>query len=167
LTVASHTLTALVVPEGAYLVSDGEAYPMTEVERFEVEAALVRDPVVLLKSRRQETFISFAEGPEVIDGTAYERLRIDAGGTTTTLLIEPETGLVRRMRHPRLQRGRETDELVEATYSDFRTIDGLTYPFRRESIEGTLVVETLEVNPTLDQRLFHPPRVNDPARTGP
>jgi hypothetical protein len=159
-----HTLSALVVPEGAFLVSDGEAYPMSEIERFEVEATVIRDPVVLLKSRRQETFLAFAEGSESIDDTVYERLRISAGGTTTTVLVEAETGRVGRIRYPRVQQGRETGDLVELAFSDFRTVDGLTYPFRSESAEGTIVVETLEVDPVLDRRLFHPPTVIDPAR---
>ena len=78
-----------------------------------------------------------------------------------TLFIDVDSGLAVKTITKTKMRGNETE--VETSYSDFRTVDGLVFPFSFENtIVGTtqkqkFTAEKVEINPDLSDAQFQMP----------
>ena len=101
-------------------------------------------------------------GKERIEGREVFKLQVTLrGGGSHTDFLDAESALLVRRKSSRTL-GERTIEL-ESTFSDFRTIDGVTFPHsivnRNEAGIGTLqiVVERAEVNVVLDDARFERP----------
>jgi outer membrane lipoprotein-sorting protein len=108
-------------------------------------------------------------GKDKVEGSDAYKLRVTRkNGIVETYFIDADTGLeVKTITKAKIH-GNETEE--ETTNSDFRTVDGLVFPFAIES--GTvgstqkqkITVEKIEINPDVGDAQFHMPA---PAPAGP
>ncbi len=152
-------LSTILGPEGAYLAGGPGQPPLQlpEFQRREIEAALMRTPVVLLKTRRDPTFDVFgtaraAEAP-------FEQVTVWSGGESTVLSLEPGTGRIVRLEYEMRDPAGASGAKISIAYSDFRDVDGLVHAFH---ITGTREdrplfetwIEQLVVNQDVDPALF-------------
>ncbi len=157
------SLATILGPEGAFLVpSQGGSIPLPEEQRLEIEMAIMRNPVALLKTRRDKTFMTLGAGSGESDGKRVELLTVLSGGESTTLSLDMQTGRIMRMRYTHRDAQAVEREMIEVIYSDFRPVDGLTYPFAAEgTVEGGVSfsnrLESLIINGAVDLSLFVPP----------
>ena len=114
--------------------------------------------MALLKARNASDFIAFAAGYGKVGENEVELLRVGYKATTTILGIDKNTGRVLQTAF-RDRRG-GYGEIVR-TFSDFREVDGLSFPFSaEESFNGKLIAsplvvyESFKVNTALDPVLF-------------
>jgi hypothetical protein len=121
-----------------------------------------RHLLVLLRARSRADFRAAAAGPAKAGDADVELLTVSFDGATTTLGIDPTTGRVLTARY----RGRpgvgSLGEIIES-FSDFRTVDGLTIPFGRaatwkgRSVAALSVpVATVRLNLPIDPTRFRP-----------
>jgi hypothetical protein len=154
-------LGTIVTPEGAFLLGPTGTVELPEEKRYDLEKSIARNPVALLKARRHKLFEAFFIGKDRVGGQPVDLVRVEIGGEPTTLALSSANSRILRMTY--LARGGTDDHVGEATaaFSDFRPVEGLTYPFAttgffegKKSVATT--VEKLKVNETLLPTLFLP-----------
>jgi hypothetical protein len=152
-------LGTVVTPEGAFLLGPAGTVELPEEKRYEIERSIVRNPVAFLKTRRQKRFEAAFSGTGRVGDEPVEIVRVEIGGEPTTVAISSANGRILQMRY--LARGGADEHLGEAValFSDFRRVDGLTYPFATTGhFEGkksaSTLVERVKVNEPLPGSLF-------------
>jgi YHS domain-containing protein len=137
-------------------------WPMDDIVRHEFIKLFRRNPLVLLKARKEPGFIAIAAGRGKVGDQNVDWLTIGLDGATSTLGIDTATGRVLSVRY----RGRAPAAIGEITrtFSDFREVDGITIPF------GTTIsyndtpagaprpYSAVAVNPKFDSRMFELPK---------
>lgn len=155
----------VLLPEGALSLTTKNAgtdtWQREEPVKAALERALYRQPLAILKARREKGFVAIAAGKSKTGETEIELLKVGFKGATSTLGIDPKTGRVLQVAY-RDRKGAFGD-LVK-TFSDFREVDGLMLPFGiAESFNGKSVtspmtsVESIAINSKLDPQLFRTP----------
>ncbi len=145
---------------GFRVASDG-AWPMDELVRREFIKSFRRNPLVLLKARKEPGFRAVAAGIGKIGEHGVEWLALGLDGANCTLGIEVATGRVLGIRY----RGRAPSAIgdVVRTFSDFRNVDGVNVPFAvATSFNDAAASEprlyaAVRVNPKFDPGLFASP----------
>lgn len=138
---------------------------LPEAYRAELGKQRKRDPLVILRSRTSAGFKAASIGSDNADETPVEQVRVELDGVSTTLSIDPTTGRILRLSY----RGRHSTNFVIGevlqTFSDFRTVDGLTLPFKVIGIcngtpdpERTFNLESITINGKIDPALFEKPQ---------
>jgi hypothetical protein len=117
--------------------------------------------VALLKARRNKVFQASFAGSGKVGTEAVDLVRVELVGEPTTVAFSAASGRILQMTY--VGRGGDDDHPGEAValFSDFRTVDGLTYPFATTGLfEGkksvATTVERLKVNESLPSSLFLP-----------
>jgi outer membrane lipoprotein-sorting protein len=102
-------------------------------------------------------------GKEALPGGTAHRLKVTLkSGAVRQLWVDAAGGFVVRMESTRARRGREV--VVETSFGDYRETGGVAFPRSIETrVKGgpqrlRIVVETVEVNPALDETRFQLPR---------
>lgn len=113
---------------GAVFLSVKEAPRVAEPEIADVmKRETLRIPIVLLAHRAEKGFIAIANGAEKLGDFTLEKVEIGYFGTKTIWFIDPATGRIHRIAY--VARNGSFGDFVR-DFSDFRTIDGLVYPFK-------------------------------------
>jgi hypothetical protein len=148
---------------------DRAPYPMPRDEEIEAADRAEFD-TLLLDAAARETKIRL-QGHDDVDGADTFKLRVTRrDGSARDVYVDSRTFLEVRHGTRRSIEGR-TLELL-STFSDFRSVDGLTLPFRvSSSTKGrpeaqVIVFEKIELNPPIDESRFKmptgaAPEVND------
>ncbi|MDX1980612.1 MAG: hypothetical protein SFV51_10110 [Bryobacteraceae bacterium] len=103
-------------------------------------------------------------GREEVNGRPAYKLRVARkSGRLSHTWVDAATFLVVKNATTRMQMGREIE--VESFPGDFRKVDGVLFPFTTESKAGgrplmSMTVESVEVNPKIDDAVFHMPGAN-------
>lgn len=136
--------------------------PLPETQRVQVLRQVQRSPLFLLQRRAEPGFTATAAGEGKVGDTAVTLVRVEAGGDTMTLGIDPTTGQIRSV----LARGTgptgaPAEVLTE--YADYQPEAGLAVPrSRTSSIAGTtaqkVIVKKVEVNPSIPTDAFAVPK---------
>lgn len=119
-----HVLT----PRSAVEIEPKGSQPMAADVREFVTRALYRNPLAIVRSRREAGLVAVAAGRGEVAGVAVEWVKVGFKGATTTLGVEPRTGRVLQVSW----RGRAPSTLgeVQMTFDDFRALDDrLEMPF--------------------------------------
>lgn len=152
----------VLLPAGAVSLtakgSENDFWQREEPVKVALERALYREPLAILKARKEKGFVAFAAGKGKVGDTEIELLKVAFKGATTILSIDPKTGQVLQIAY-RDRKGAFGD--VVKTFSDFRPVDGLMLPFGvAESFNGKAVtspmvsVESIAINGKLDPKVF-------------
>ena len=152
---STFTLASVITPSEAFTVVNNVARPMSEANRTFVNKELYHEPLVLLRARTRSDFKASA-GEKSVD--------IELPGFTTTLEIDPGTGRVISQTY----RGRGPGGVVGQiliNYSNFRTVEGLSLPFKTTAtFDGqpfpalSATVEALTINGKIDPSSFRKPQ---------
>jgi len=150
--------------------ADGDAFFVGETTppevlhptaRREMWRDLLRQPLVLLRHRREPGFLAVAGEKRTVAGVEAEELNIHYSGTTTTLSVDVAGRIVAvgyRGRGPQFWFG-----AVEHRLSDFVEIGGLTLPRRRALVfdgkepSGEAPSYEIQVNDLLASDFFQRP----------
>jgi hypothetical protein len=153
------TLISVVSPAESFFVFNNTARAMTEANRAGIEKELQHEPVVLLRARSRSDFKAAAIGK----GDQGEQVEIELAGFNVTLGIDPATGRVLSQTY----RGRGPGGVVGVTtlnYSDFRSVEGLSLPFKIvATFDGqpypalSATIEETTVNGQVDPASFKKP----------
>lgn len=130
--------------------SETDVWQREEPVKVALERALYREPLAILKARKEKGFVAFAAGKAKVADTEVELLKVGFKGATSTLGIDPATGRIVQIAY-RDRKGAFGD--VVKTFSDFRVVDDVTLPFGvAESFNGKAVtspmisVESIAIN---------------------
>jgi len=161
LTLPMGSITMVLSGDKAFMSGPMGTMDLPDSQSAALRRTALRDPLALLKARGTEDFVATALPPGELDGTPLERLQIEVAGNVTVVGLDPESGRIRQVSYRDQGPGGAPGELTR-TFSDYREIDGLTYPFAVVgTFEGEPVssskVEELEVNPEVDESAFEKP----------
>ena len=148
---------------GAGVVDAGPrgTQPLPDTQRVQVLRQVQRSPLFLLQRRGEPGFAAAVAGEGTVGDTPVTLVRVEAGGDSMTVGVDPVTGQIRSL----LARGTgptgaPAEVLTE--YGDYRAEAGLSVPHTRtSSIGGTvaqkITVKKVEVNPTVPPDAFAAP----------
>lgn len=100
-------------------------------------------------------------GKEKLDGADVYHLKMtEKNGEITNLFVSASTYYTLKSAGKRNVQGQDID--AEVNFSNFKQIDGLTFPFTMETpspMGGTMTIETdsIKLNPTIDEAIFKKP----------
>ena len=153
------TLASVITPAESFVVFNNAARPMPEANRTAIYKDLYHDPLFLFRARTQPDFKAWVAG-----GGTEERLEIELPEFTTSLGIDPATGRVVNQTYKGRGPGGVVGQIV-INYSDFRTVEGLSLPFKTTAtFEGqpfpalSATVENIAINGQVDPASFKKPQ---------
>jgi len=148
------TLVSVITPADSFVTVSNRTRPMAEDNRAAIYKELNRDPIFLLRARTRPDFK--ASGTE-------ESVDVELAGFTTTLGIDPGTGRVVSQTYRGRGPGGVVGQIV-INYSDFRTVEGLSLPFKTTAtFDGqpfpalSATTEAITINGQIDRSSFKKP----------
>ena len=110
-------------------------------------------------------------GEETIEGTPAWKLKLTRkNGNVSTIWLDKEAYVEIKSEGKRKRGDQEIE--METSYGDYKEVGGLIFPHSIQSKPkgapqgANISVESIELNPTLDDALFTMPKVEKPATTG-
>ena len=153
---SNFTLASIVTPSESFTLVNNVARPMSEANRTFINKDLYHELLVLLRARTRSDFKAWAEEERAVD--------VELPGFNTTLAIDPGTGRVISQTYRGRGPGGVMGQIV-INYSDFRTVEGLSLPFKTTAtFDGqpfpalSTTVEALTVNGQIDPSSFKKPQ---------
>ena len=157
------TVTSVATPGESFVSTDRGANPMTIGARRELEKQEVQRTVLgILRMRKSTNFRAIGSGLAKSGAINLEQVAVAFDDLNLTLGIDATTGRVLTLAF----HGRGTDgafgEIVES-FGDFRTIDGLSLPFKTDTTWNgeamrSLILDIISVNSDIDPLLFEKPK---------
>jgi YHS domain-containing protein len=152
---SNFSLASVVTPSESFTLVNNVARPMSEANRTFINKELYRELLVLLRARTRSDFKVWAE---------EQTVAVELPGFATTLEIDPGTGRVNSQTYRGRGPGGVMGQIV-INYSDFRTVEGLSLPFKTTAtFDGqpfpalSTTVEALTVNGQIDSSSFKKPQ---------
>ncbi|HJY27777.1 MAG TPA: hypothetical protein VJ306_07035 [Pyrinomonadaceae bacterium] len=149
------TLVSVITPSDAFVMVNNGARPMPEGNRAAIYKELYHELVVLFRARTRSDFKVSASGNESID--------VELPGFTSTLSIDAGSGRVVSQTYKGRGPGGVLGQIV-INYSDYRTLDGLSLPFKTTAtFDGepfaplSATIETIKINGQIDPSSFKKP----------
>jgi zinc protease len=159
--------TRVVTPQAAFLSFGGPAVDMPAGQKAEILKTIHRDPIYVAQHAADPSFVFAAGGTEKVGDVDAAILNVDTGGNAFRWYIDPGTGHVLRAVYHTMTHSGPADQMNE--YSDWKTVDGITLPFKVTiSQNGQVVtqveVKEMQINPAIDPKVFEKPAA--PANPG-
>ena len=153
---SNFTLVSVVTPADSFILVNNAARPMDEAGRKAIHKELYRELIMLLRARTQPDFKVSLAGDNTVD--------IELPNFTTTLGIDSATGRIVSQTYRGRGPGAVLGQIV-INYSDFRTVDGLSLPFKTTAtFDGqpfpalSATTEALTINSKIDPSSFKKPQ---------
>jgi zinc protease len=154
-------LTIVATPDTAFMSMAGMGTRnMPPAQKTEMISQLHHDLVYVAQHADDPSFTFTAAGTEKIGDV--DAAILDIGGAIPWLrwYIDPKTGYILREKYKAMGQSGPFDG--ESNLSDWRTVDGLTMPYKHQNKQdgketSTAEFKKIELNPTLDSKLFSKP----------
>lgn len=155
------TLVSVVAPSESFFIANNSARTMPEENRTVIYNQLNHELVVLLRARTRSEFKVAANGKTE---AGVEYVDVELPGFNTALGVDRATGrVVSQTWHGRGPGG--SLGWIAINYSDFRTVDGLSLPFRMAAtFDGqpfaalSATVDGITLNGQIDVSSFKKPK---------
>jgi len=155
------TLVSVVTPSESFFVVNNAAREMPDANIAFIKNDLYHDPIILLRARTRPDFKVAGNGKSE---ASVEYVEVELPTFATTLGIDPATGRVLSQRYHGRGPGGVLGEIV-INYSDFRTVDGFTLPFKlAATFDGqpfpalSSTAEAITINGQIDAGSFKKPK---------
>jgi hypothetical protein len=148
-----------------FLFEDSQEMTQEQAKLF-AEQADFENPLVAFKDRGYRLELL---GKEDMEGKPAFKLKLTkTDGTEIFFYIDADSGL--DLKSTLTTRTGETEILNEILYGDFKPVDGVMMPFSVENrmngkSQMRMTMETIEINPVIDEALFTMPQIKEAAKT--
>ncbi|MBI4164382.1 MAG: insulinase family protein [Acidobacteria bacterium] len=155
-------MTIVVSPSGGRIKGPMGSRDMPASRKDETLADLKRDPLSVVQHAGDPTYIFAAAGAEKVGDVEARILEVNADSASVRWYVDGQSGRILRAASP--AGGPEPGERV-TDYSDWKTIGGVTLPFRKVRTRGgekesSIEIKEIEFNPAVDPKLFEKPEGN-------
>src|SRR5579871_827437 len=162
------TLTIVASPEAAFMSLPGMGTrSMPPAQKDEMLAQLHHDLIYVAQHADDPTFTFAATGTEKVGDV--DAAIVDIGGAIPWLrwYVDPSNGHVLREKYRGMGQSGPFDG--ESDLADWRTADGLTMPYQHQNKQNgqqtsTAEYKKIEINPTVDPKIFAKPAEQKPAQ---
>ncbi len=154
-------LTIVASPDAAFMSMAGMgSRSMPPAQKTEMLSQLQHDLVYVAQHADDPTFTFTAAGTEKVGDVDAAILDIDGAIPWVRWYIDPKTGYVLREKYKAVGQAGPFDG--ETNLADWRASDGVTMPYKHQNKQNgketsSAEVKKIEVNPTLDAKLFTKP----------
>ncbi len=158
---AAGTFLYVISPSAAFAVgADAKPQDLPAWVQPYWLAIMKRSPENVLRNASLPGYSFRLAGEGMMAGVTARILEVNAAGEQVRWFVDPETGRILRSVSRTTGASGAIEQVVD--FSDFRTADGYTIPFRWSVVENGVEIgreEVLEVqvNPPVDLRLFQKP----------
>jgi zinc protease len=161
LTLPMGTVLLVSTPTDSFMKTPQGTQPLPDSQKANMRKELVRTPLLLLRNRAKPEFKAAAVGSGKAGDTAVELVKVEFGGETVTLGIDPSTGRILSAAHRGMNPMGVPGDVFQ-TYSDFRSVDGFMLPFKSAATmngqpQMSSTLESIAVNVPVDETLFKQP----------
>jgi hypothetical protein len=161
ITLPGGSVSTVLTPEAAWITGVLGTFEMEKSDRDQFEAGAIRLPLTLLKSRYGRLFRASYPGP-LLPGTPGDNLIVRLGSEETQLSLDPAGRIVQIVWTGPSPVDPSKKVWIRVNYSDFRTVDGLIYPFAStgwvaDEKVSTSQLESIRINAEIDPALFAKP----------
>jgi zinc protease len=154
-------LVIVAAPDGAFMSMAGMGTrSMPPAQANEMLAQMHHDLVYVAQHADDPAFTFTAEGTEKIGD--IDAAILDIGGAIPWVrwYVDPKTGYILREKYKALGQTGTFDG--ESNLADWRTVDGLTMPYKHQNKQNgqetsTAEFKKIDLNPALDPKLFEKP----------
>ena len=161
-------LTIVATPDDAFMTMAGMgSRSMPPAQKNEMLSQLHHDLVYVAQHADDPAFTFTAAGTEKIG--EVDAAILDIGGAIPWVrwYIDPKTGYILREKYKAIGQTGPFDG--ESNLSDWRTVDGLTMPYKHQNKQNgqetsNAEMKKVELNPTLDPKLFAKPAEAPPDK---
>jgi zinc protease len=149
-------MTMVSTPDGAFMSSPMGSQDMPGSQRTAMRNESRADILAILKNVDNPKNIFTVAGTEKVGTVDAQVLTIDADGTAVKWLVDPTSGKILR----KVAQSPRGESITE--YTDWKTFDGITLPVAFTATtagqpSGSGKVTTMEINPTVDPKIFEKP----------
>jgi len=154
-------LTIVATPDTAFMSMAGMGTRnMPPAQKTEMISQLHHDLVYVAQHADDPAFTFTAAGTEKIDDVDAAILDISGAIPWLRWYIDPKTGYILREKYKAMGQSGPFDG--ESNLSDWRTVDGLTMPYKHQNKQdgketSNAEFKKIELNPTIDPKLFSKP----------
>jgi zinc protease len=156
------TMTIVVSPDAGFMSAEGRGVrDLPAEQKADTLTQIHHDPVYLVQHVNDRTITFTAAGTEKVGDV--EAAVLDVGGAVPWIrwYVDPNTGRILREKYKGM--GQSGPFQGETELSDWRTADGLTFPYvHRNKQDGkdssTVTYTSIQLNPTVDPKLFEKPK---------
>jgi YHS domain-containing protein len=163
-------MAVVITPKESFTVAPNGVQPLNDVARLDQEREIKRRPLSILRARKSAEFKPVAVGSDKVGETTVEQVAVELDGISYTLGIDPATGRWLSLSYQRRGPDGTFGQFVQE-FSDFRTVDGLTLPFKiGASFNGqpwkgqAATIEAITINGKVDPALFEKPQPSKPQQ---
>jgi YHS domain-containing protein len=157
------TIATVVVGDEAFQIRPDEVRPFSKAQRTNFVKMLKRNVVSLLRARKDPGFVAVATEPSELHGKRLENVAVDFNGLFVTLGIDPTTGRPSTLSYTGRGVNGDYGHLLQEL-SDFRTVDGLTLPFKVSTTfngqpvpQMSFTAESIAINGDVPATIFEKP----------
>ena len=157
------SIATIAVADDAFEVRPTEVRAFSNAQRVNVLRMMTRNLLSSLRARNEAEYSAVYTGSGQINGVDVERVAVDFGGQRLTLSIEPSSGRVLTLAY--VGRGPDGDYgWVVQTLSDYRTVSGVTLPFKTSTTFNdqpvprmSFTAESITLNGRISTEMFERP----------
>jgi zinc protease len=149
-------MTMVVTPDAGFVAGPMGNQDLPSSQRDSMRNDMKADYIMVLKNVDNPKYTFAVTGSEKVGTTDAKVLEINADGSTMKWWVDPATGKVLR----RSSRGRQGEQIAEIT--EYKSFDGVNFPTAYSvMVNGEKTasgqVKSIEINPTVDEKLFAKP----------
>ncbi len=158
------SLTIVATPDDAFMSMAGMGTrSMPPAQKNEMLAQLHHDLIYVAQHADDPAFTFTAAGTEKIGDVDAAILDIGGAIPWVRWYIDPKTGYILREKYKAMGQSGPFDG--ESNLSDWRTVDGLTMPYKHQNKQNgqetsNAEFKKIEINPAVDPKLFAKPAEN-------
>jgi len=154
------SMAVVVTAKAAFMSSGDESRDLSPEQREDIENSIKRDPLNVAQHLNDPKYVFTAAGNAKVGEVEGAVLEVNADGAPVQWVVDPKSGRILRVEFKRLTQGKWVDRVE--TNSDFRTVSGITVPFKNDIVEdgkpgGTTEIIELVINPPVDPKRFERP----------
>jgi hypothetical protein len=157
----------IATPAGAYILTDQGPKDLPVPMRDELLRQITRTAFFLVQKADDPKFHLSLDGEEKVGDATTRALDLSYGDVSVRWFVDPATGRILRSAHDSTSPAGKTVHVV-SDFSDFKTVDGVTLPYRilvktESEPDQTVVLEEVKLNPGVDPNLFTRPPAPTPT----
>jgi zinc protease len=162
------TMDIVVAPDAAFMAVPGQGvrdFPASQ--KLETMDQIKRDPIFIASHAKDANVFFRAGGTEKVGDVDVRIVDVNAAGASLRWFVDPQTGHILKETYRTLSQGGPAEG--ETDLDDWKPISGLTLPLVRHNKQNgqdasTSEYTALELNPTVDPKLFDRPAEKNPAQ---
>jgi zinc protease len=158
------SVTYLVTPSGGFASMQGQQHEIPGPQAAEMLKQVKRNLIYLGQHADDPAFIFAANGTEKIGNVDASILDVSGPDVSIQLYVDPQTGHVLREKYEGMGRTGPTEQ--ETDLDNWKASDGITLPYLHTNKQGgevtsTTELQSVELNPTIDPKLFDKPQAEE------